>query len=267
MKFYRGYNQLSEEDINNILLNGDRDVSKGFLFVPPKISQHSYSAEQSYGFFIANYSDYLQENERNQVESWKVGTANWCVLKGMNYFGKCITGSFLTASFYSYMKQNKANSGFDGKLNNKVAVLDLDLDKIIIDGRDFLYKFFYRLINSKNNSLSKSTYTKLAAAYGDKFIDYLDIFLKNDWNKLELTGFVDYIVCDKSIIDSHYNSKILLNGSMGASFQNQFVVRGGISPEEVIEVIDEKYVDTNSLSANILEKEYRIIDTLSLYEI
>ena len=120
-----------------------------------------------------------------------------------------------------------------------IITLDLDLENIAIDGRDFLYLAF-RLIDPKDYVKTKSRTKKLKKIFGNKIEKYIEKLIIHP--NSEKSAICDLIICDDEIIIDHSKNKEIIGGLNGTIFKSAFFGKIPISPEKIqnVEILEER---------------------------
>lgn len=112
---------------------------------------------------------------------------------------------------------------------------EVPLDRLVIDGRDFLYSAFSRLVKADGKtaagyvSILKQSYSAILEQYvevGRAFAHHVQLLFR----------LVDYVITDRRVIAAHLASRIRLFGRYNTAFRSAFGVVGGISASEVVQV-------------------------------
>jgi hypothetical protein len=218
MRLYRGLN-LDKTEIEFIKNHGDMNLDVGSWLLKPLINHHNLSVDEVKKKILDEPHN-IERYDRNSNDILSVG--------------KYVTGCVLGASIYSFDPNEKEH--------NVIIELESDLNEIFIDGRDFLYNSFPRLI--KLSSIDSNFKNNLEVVFGNKILQYLEIakelniakeFEAMESNKIH--RLVDYICMDTDVIKSHFNNKdILIQGRYSTKFFSAFAVIGGIKPEMIIDI-------------------------------
>lgn len=246
MKLYRGLN-LSNSEIEFIKMNGDSDLEKGAWLLKPRINHHNLSAQNVIEKILQepeNIERYSSRNSKNILD-----------------VGKYVTGCYLGASIYSNDSSKKEN--------NVNIIVNVNLENIFIDGRDFLYTAIPKII--REQSIDPKFLNKLSACFGSKILDYIE--LSNKYSKQLilkdgnlLLRLVDYICMDKTIIKSHYkNNKILIKGRHSTRFFSAFAIIGGILPDMILEIKKSDPINRKT-SLSLIQSQFGFIDTIEFNE-
>lgn len=210
VSLWRGYcfEDKSEDNIEfikkDLLLNGDSKQEASWLEVQ-NIVHHCDDVK----YIIRN----ILEEEEN-------------VSRYSDRKAKFVCGDTIGADFYA---TRQGNIGI-------VAEVKVDINRLVIDGRDFLYYVIPRIIDTGTRYEIKELLIK---AFGEKTNDYLNYGIKlKGLSPIKLFKFVDYFCMDSDIIKSHLESKILIKGRYKTQFKSAFGVIDGIKPNEVVNIMN-----------------------------
>lgn len=248
MKFYRGLN-IDKTDIEFIRNNGDMTLEVGSWLAKPLIDHHNLSVDEIKKRIHTEPHD-IERYDRNS--------------KNILNFGKYVTGCILGASIYSF-DDNK-------KQENVIIELESNLDQVFIDGRDFLYNSFPKLINQ--NQIETNLKNNLINAFGEKVIQYIEMVKQLEIKKQfevkesnKIWRLIDYICMDRDVIKSHLkNKEILIQGRYSTRFLSAFAIIGGIKPEMIIDIRNSEPINRQT-NIDYLKSEYDIKESINIYEI
>ena len=108
--------------------------------------------------------------------------------------------------------------------------VDVDINDVAIDGRDFLYSAFRRL--NDENIFNQTRILK--DIFGPKIEYYIEKVIKNPQS--DRYAICDLVICDNDIIYYHYNNQSLINGRYKTMFKSAFFVKTPIETKDVISV-------------------------------
>lgn len=242
MRLYRGLN-LDKTEIQSFRTNGDFNINIGAWLLKPKIEHHDLTVE----VVIENI---LKEPEN--IERYNRAS------KELVDFGKYVTGCVLGASIYSHDS--------DKKEENVIIDIEVDPTQVFIDGRDFLYNAFPRLIQASQIDLNLKK--MLSDSFGNKLIQYLE--KAKQFNGIDsnwIFRLVDYICMDNTIIKSHFfNNSVLIQGRYFTKFLSSFAVIGGIKPEMIIDIRKSDSINRQT-PITYIQSKYNIENSLNIYDI
>jgi hypothetical protein len=248
MRFYRGLN-LDNAEIEFIRQQGDCNVAVGSWLLKPLIDHHNLSVDEIEKKILLEPHD-IERYNRNSKDNLDLG--------------KYVTGCILGASVYSHDSSEKQE--------HVIVELETNLDNVFIDGRDFLYNAFPKLIKQDNIAINLKN--NLVDAFGIKIIQYVEMAkqLEKDQHfdvkeSDKLWRLIDYICLDTDIIQSHWENKgILIQGRFSTRFFSSFAVIGGIKPEMIIDIRKSEPINRQT-SVHFLQSEYDIKDSIDISEI
>ena len=136
-----------------------------------------------------------------------------------------------------------------------LITLDLNIDNIAIDGRDFLYTVF-GFIDPKDIEKTKRQTEKLKKIFGEKIEKYIEKLIVHP--KSEKSAICDLVICDDEIIIEHLKNSEIIGGRYGTVFKSAFFGKTPIPQERIrnVEIINE-YIAIPSPTItlnNILER-------------
>ena len=188
---------------NDLLTKGDMREDKAWLQVP-NIEHHSYEVDLIINSLF---------NEDPNVERYGVKKS------------KYVCGDTIGADFYATRNYR------DGI----ILEIETNIDRLVIDGRDFLYYAIPKIIE---NGMSAATKESFENAFGKKSIDYIEKGKKLLGCKRNiLFRFIDYFCMDFDIINSNLHSNVLIHGRHSTRFKGAFGVIDGIKPTDIVEII------------------------------
>lgn len=114
-----------------------------------------------------------------------------------------------------------------------LITLELDIENICIDGRDFLSKVF-SLIDFKDTEKTLRQTEKLKFLFGNKIEKYVDKGLKHP--KSEKMAIYDLTLCDEDIIMDHSKNSEIIGGLYNTTFKSSFFGKIPIAPETILSV-------------------------------
>lgn len=136
-----------------------------------------------------------------------------------------------------------------------LITLDLDIENIAIDGRDFLYTVF-GFIDPKDLEKTKRQTEKLKNIFGVKIEKYIEKIIKHP--KSDKFAICDLVICDDDIIIEHSKNTEIIGGRYGTIFKSAFFGKVPISSERIknVEILKEyTLIKTPTISLNdILER-------------
>lgn len=132
------------------------------------------------------------------------------------------TGDYDTALFYA-CKHNQTKENTEGI----IIEFNASLDRVFIDGRDFLYTVFQGYDYRKKSEIHKRTIKCiLTKIYGLSIIPYVDeVFKTPHENQNRRIALVDVLVNDKRCVIAHKKNKMWINGRYGTWFRHSFFDR------------------------------------------
>jgi hypothetical protein len=119
-----------------------------------------------------------------------------------------------------------------------LITLDIDIENIAIDGRDFLYTVFGS-IDPKDIEKTKRQTEKLKTIFGVKIEKYIEKIINHP--KSNKNAICDLIICDDEIIIEHSRNTEIIGGRYGTIFKSAFFGKVPISPEKIqnVEILKE----------------------------
>ena len=119
-----------------------------------------------------------------------------------------------------------------------LITLDLDIENIAIDGRDFLYTVFGS-IDPKDIQKTKRQTEKLKTIFGVKIEKYIEKIIEHP--NSDKFAICDLVICDDEIIIEHSRNTEIIGGRYGTIFKSAFFGKTPIPPEkiEIVEIIKE----------------------------
>jgi hypothetical protein len=114
-----------------------------------------------------------------------------------------------------------------------LITLDLDIENIAIDGRDFLYTVF-GFIDPKNIEKTKRQTKKLKTIFGVNIEKYVEKIIEHPNSD-------KFAICDDEIIIDHSRNTEIIGGRYGTVFKSAFFGKTPISPEKIqnVEILKE----------------------------
>lgn len=114
---------------------------------------------------------------------------------------------------------------------------EVEINDVVIDGRDFLYTVFGNL-NTDNSTARHRAERVLVAAYGSGIRRYIEKYLDGDAmkRKVDSIAICDLVVNDLEIIEHHFNSKLVLEGRFRTIFKSSFMVKMPLSTGHIVAV-------------------------------
>jgi len=221
-------------------LSFDNQYSKSLCEMKREIIEIGDNKKDKFNLLVPNIS-----HHRNDPQNILNGIINLHlpIARYESLTAKCVTSDVGSAKIYA-TRENEP--GIVIKLNIKT-------DLLVIDGRDFLYSIFPRIIKKE---AKEGKIKLLSEIFGKKINLYITEGEKlKDYDSQYIFKYIDYICMDLDIIEAHINNVILINGRYSTRFTNAFGVIGGIQPQDVLEVIF-----ANQISNNIPDVEINISD-------
>jgi len=131
----------------------------------------------------------------------------------------------------------KHNVSKDKKMPLLITI-DLDMENIAIDGRDFLYTVF-GFIDPKDIEKTKRQTEKLKTIFGAKVEKYIEKIIEHP--KSDKFAICDLVICDDEIIIDHSKNTEIIGGRYGTVFKSAFFGKTPISPEKIqnVEILKE----------------------------
>lgn len=151
--------------------------------------------------------------------------------KSINTFAA--TGDYNSALFYA-CKHNRTEENTEGV----IIEFNVSLNRVFIDGRDFLYSVF-QWYNRQNKGEMNKKHIKqiLIKIYGSGIIPYVNQVFKTPYeNQNRRIALVNVAVNDKKCVISHKKNKIWINGRYGTWFRSSFLIEGKIPPDDIVNV-------------------------------
>jgi hypothetical protein len=127
---------------------------------------------------------------------------------------------------------------FKEKIIPLLITLELDLENIAIDGRDFLYTVFGS-IDPKDFKKTKRQTEKLKNIFGKKIEKYIEKLITHP--NSEKTAICDLVICDDEIIIEHSRNTEIIGGRYGTVFKSAFFGKTPITGDKIknVEIIKE----------------------------
>jgi hypothetical protein len=134
-----------------------------------------------------------------------------------------------------------------------VVTARVSVDRLSVDGRDFLYTVVPELCKAQPQCL-EPILPMLKASFSAAIERYIEAGRALTVDVQLLFRLVDYLVTDRRVIEAHLTSRVNLFGRYGTAFRSAFGVRGGIAATEVVEVAlaDEVELSEEPVSAGQL---------------
>lgn len=150
----------------------------------------------------------------------------------------CCSSDINTARYY-------ANIHNKSKINTKPLIIKfkMPISEVYIDGRDFLYYAFGKDDINKVLPILKDL-------YGSNIIDYYKRAITKKDIKYR-TAIVDLVCQDESIITDHYNNDKCIKGRYNTEFKSAFMVKAPILPTDIIEILQDEYLQPNTIAYSI----------------
>jgi hypothetical protein len=156
----------------------------------------------------------------------------------------------LGAEFYATQ-----HNVFKEKIIPLLITIELDLENLAIDGRDFLYTVFGS-IDPNDLEKTKRQTEKLKKIFGEKIEKYIEKLIYHP--NSEKIAICDLVICDDEIIIEHARNAEIIGGRYGTVFKSAFFGKTPITRDKIknVEIIKEHIVipsPTITLT-NILER-------------
>lgn len=121
-----------------------------------------------------------------------------------------------------------------------LITLDLDIENIAIDGRDFLYTVF-GFIDPKDIEKTKRQTKKMKTIFGAKIEKYIEKIIEHP--NSDKFAICDLVICDDEIIIDHSRNTEIIGGRYGTIFKSAFFGKTPIPPEKIqtVEIL-KKYI-------------------------
>ena len=116
------------------------------------------------------------------------------------------------------------------------------MDRLAVDGRDFLYTAFPGLCKAEPRLVAPFR-PSLRMAFSGIIDEYIQAGRGLATDEQLLFRLVDHAVMDRRVIEAQRTSKVDLFGRYGTRFRSAFGVRGGIEPCEIIDVMKVDEID------------------------
>jgi len=116
--------------------------------------------------------------------------------------------------------------------------VEVDLENVFIDGRDFLYTVFSHIQNEDKQKL-KRLEANLSKIFGKGIVKYIDKVVNNP--ESDKFAVCDLAIQDNQVIKDHSKNKILIGGRYGTIFHSAFIVKTPVKPEYIknIEILEQ----------------------------
>jgi hypothetical protein len=114
-----------------------------------------------------------------------------------------------------------------------LITVDLELDNIAIDGRDFLYTVF-GFIDPNDSTKTKRQAEKLKLLFGYKMEKYIEKIIKHP--KSDRFAICDLAINDNEIIIEHSKNQKVIGGRYNTIFKSAFFGKVPIKPNSIIDI-------------------------------
>ena len=114
-----------------------------------------------------------------------------------------------------------------------LITVDLELDNIAIDPRDFLYTVF-GFIDPNDSTKTKRQTEKLKLLFGCKIEKYVEKIIKHP--KSDRLAIFDLAINDNEIIIEHSKNQMIIGGRYNTTFKSAFFGKVPIRSNQIIEV-------------------------------
>jgi hypothetical protein len=135
--------------------------------------------------------------------------------------------------------------------------VEVDLENVFIDGRDFLYTIFSSIENNDKQKLIRLQ-ANLSKIFGKSILKYIDKVVNNP--ESEKDAICDLAIQDNQVIMDHSKNKILIGGRYGTIFYSAFIVKTPIKSECIksIEILEQAAhpIQPQITLDKILERKY-----------
>ena len=135
----------------------------------------------------------------------------------------CACGTVEGASHYAW--RHNRNQRDDTPI---LVEFDAQLDRIIVDGKDFLFTAFQ--YGEPENI--KSAVEQL---FGEKALAYAETAWASE-NQNRRIALCDLATMDTDVIKAHYANRMVIEGRHGTIFANSFTVALPVQPEDIVRV-------------------------------
>lgn len=207
LSFNRKESRTLEEMEAELNQNGD-PIDRGSCLSVPNIPHHSLP--------VALVLESLLSQEKEAVP-------RYCD-KGL--LCKYACGDLIGANHYA-VRQNEPGL---------ILHLEVDLSRLIIDGRDFLYTVVPRIIQQQGVQTSEII-DSLTQAFGEKILEYITLgYHLRDMKPDVSFRLVDYMCMDTEIIKAHLSSNLLIKGRANTIFKSAFGVIGDLKPKDIVRI-------------------------------
>jgi len=200
---FRGINCLNASSKNAIIENGI-DGAEGKMW-------EFYFRNMIKSLNEININDYSDSNELFPESNSRA-------------FFAC--GDELSASYYACIHNN-------GNIP-LVIKFQTSLDKIYIDGRDFLYTVF-QLWDMKSTNNFDIVRQSLMDLFGEAILKYFDL-CKAEKDPKKRIIYCNYACHDNEVKLAHLTNKKVIKGRYNTHFKSAFIIKAPISKEDILDV-------------------------------
>lgn len=114
-----------------------------------------------------------------------------------------------------------------------LITVDVELENIAIDGRDFLYTVF-GFIDPRDLAKTKRQTKKLKKLFGNKIEYYVEKIIKHP--NSDKFAICDLAIVDNEIILDHSKNEIIIEGRHGTTFRSAFFGKIPIQSNQIISI-------------------------------
>ena len=136
-----------------------------------------------------------------------------------------------------YYATDKNVNKSKGHIKPILIEVDIDIDNVAIDGRDFLYTVFGSIDPTDSLKTKRNTET-LKHIYGNIIEKYVEKIIMHP--KSEKFAICELVTIDNEIIKYHIKNELIIGGRCSTIFKSAFFVKVPIQPENItsIEILD-----------------------------
>lgn len=148
------------------------------------------------------------------------------IFKDTYFKGICACGDEYGARYYA-----QRHNRIEEKKESILITFTVDIERVYIDGRDFLYTAFqlWNRTTTKNIKTQKSCLRKLFGANIERYFERCVI--SNDQSLRIIMA--DLATFDKKVVLSHWKNTKVIGGRYGTRFCSAFFVQAPISVSEI----------------------------------
>jgi hypothetical protein len=241
LKLYRGIT-VSENEVDlviqdiktNGLYQNDKQQWGGFIWKNIKSEINTlYNKSDLTRDDTSIASVWIEEKTGNLYKDWQEAPS----IPGYRKYTEGEHSTCFADKFGAEYYATKHNVSEEKKIPLLIT-LDLDIENIAIDGRDFLYTVFGHF-DPKDVEKTKRQTKKLKRIFGEKIEKYIEKIIEHP--KSDKIAICDLVICDDEIIIEHSRNTEIIGGRYGTIFKSAFFGKIPISAEKIhtVEIIKE----------------------------